>query len=148
MSVERCFSVVYPIKAKTTVSIKTAKWSGGITVIILMFFQAQWFYLIEPVTQDGETECEMINNSAKKYFEEIYSQIDSALYSFIPITIILPCNVAIIIKMNTSKKVIGVAGEGNKALSKAAGWTNVSCTKLLLSVCGRRYSVLVVSVCL
>ena len=44
MSIEKCFAVYFPLKAKTVCTVKTAKWATGTVGVILAAYNSLRFY--------------------------------------------------------------------------------------------------------
>ena len=43
MSVEKCFAVYFPLKAKTVCTVRTAKWAAGVAAIVLASYDSVYF---------------------------------------------------------------------------------------------------------
>ena len=136
MSLEKCFAVYFPLKSKTVCTVKTAKWSTGVTGVILGGFNLQWFAVVKTQfnVQSGLKTCVMPGN-----YNFTYSTIDSILYAFGPFAVMFITNFGIIIKFMTAKcKKSNSTESTNQALSKAATRgtamvVTVSATFLLLT---------------
>ena len=47
MSVEKCFAVYFPLKAKTVCTIRTAKWATGIVGFVLASYDSLYLFVTE-----------------------------------------------------------------------------------------------------
>ena len=120
MSLEKCFAVYFPLRAKTVCTVKTAKWATGVAGVILaainlcnfFFFEAQFsvsysYYVCVP----------------SKYYPKSFRFSDSVLYSFAPFTLMFFTTFAIAFRFLTakSKKSQKCSTESiNQALSRSA----------------------------
>ena len=118
MSVEKCFAVYFPLKSKTVCTVKTAKWATGMTGVILMGYNLQWFFFVKSkyILSPGHYIC-----VATEYFHDSINFVDPVLYSFVPFALMFVTNFAIVLKFMTAKCNQRNSTEStNQALSKAA----------------------------
>ena len=118
MSVEKCFAVYFPLKAKTICTVKTAKWATGIVGIVYVSSNSIYFYAMESDIYyfTGYQDCFYI---ADKY-EITLSAVDSVLYSSGPFTLLFVANLAIIFKFMVAKCKSTSTESTNQALAKSA----------------------------
>ena len=117
MSIEKCFAVYFPLKSKTVCTVKTAKWATGIVGVILAGYDSEYFVAVDTINKpSGNKEC-VLN---EKYTAALWS-VDSVLYSFGPLALMLTTNVAIVFKFTTAKCKRKISAEVTKqALAKSA----------------------------
>ena len=117
MSVEKCFAVYFPLKSKTICTVKTSKWATGIVDVILAGYDSMYFVALDTIIKpSGNKDC-VLNG---KYMIALWS-VDSVLYSFGPLALMLTTNIAIVFKFMTAKcKTTNETESTNKALAKSA----------------------------
>ena len=96
MSVEKCFALYFPHKAKVICTVKNAKWiSLGVGIVFLIFDGK--FFVVVNATKDqfGTLYCQIKDQD----YRHIFPYIDSALYTFIPASLMIMLNSAIILKL-------------------------------------------------
>ena len=117
MSVEKCFAIYFPLKSKTICTVKTSKWATGIVGVILAGYDSVYFVAFETtIKPSGSKNC--LRNG--KYMIALWS-VDSVLYSFGPLVLMLITNVAMVFKFMSAKCKTNKSAEMTKqALAKAA----------------------------
>ena len=113
MSLEKCFAVYFPLKAKTVCTVKTAKWATGIVGVILAGYNSIYFYVIESADSH---ECFLVNENYSVFLDAV----DSVLYSYLAFTLIFIINLAIIFKFMAAKFKNDPVESTNQALAKSA----------------------------
>ena len=137
MSIEKCFAVYFPLKAKTVCTVRTAKWTACIVGIVLAGYDFVYLLGRESFIESSGGHTCVLNGD----YTVILTAADSALYSFGPFTFMLSNNFAIIFKFMRPKCTIHLTNateSTNQALVKVAtrGTTmvvTVSVTFLLLT---------------
>ena len=127
-SVEKCFTLYFPIKAKTLCTVELAKKISLMTAIILVIFNSQYFFVIAVQEDNGVKHCGFVN--VQENYRLIYNRIDSVLYSYGPAFIICLSNAAIIYKLVKGRKLVGTNPFSNQLIKKAAKQSTI----LLLGV--------------
>ena len=61
MSVEKCFVLYFPFKAKVVCTLRTARWASLISAVLLIAFETQFFFIFESVDING-LEVSMYSN--------------------------------------------------------------------------------------
>ena len=116
MSIEKCFTVYYPLKSKTVCTVKTAKWATGIVGVILAGYDSVYFVAFDTfIKLSGNKDCFMIG----KYIVPLWSA-DSILYSFGPLALMLITNASIVFKFMRAKCKSNSTRSTNQALIKSA----------------------------
>ena len=117
MSIEKCFAVYFPLKSKTVCTVKTSRWATGIVGFILAGYNSVYFVAYETIIKpSGSKDC-VLNG---KYIISLFS-VDSVLYSFEPVTLMLITNIAIAFKFMRAKfKSDNSTKTTNQALAKSA----------------------------
>lgn len=120
MSIEKCFALYFPLKAKGICTVKTAKWATFLTGLSLAAFDAQFFFIVQKNRNGEGDRCNYIRVSQR--YVLTYNRIDSALYSFAPFVIMGITNLAIIYKFTKAKLLSARNGTGStsQALSKSS----------------------------
>ena len=118
MSLEKCFTVYFPLKSKTVCTIRTAKWATGVAGIVLAGYDSVYFVGMESfITLSGRHFC-LFNGV---YLYVTLQAINSVLYSFGPFTIMSITNFAIVFKFLRAKCNKNNSSEStNPALAKSA----------------------------
>ena len=98
MSLEKCFAVYFPLKAKTVCTVKTAKWSTGFMGVVIIGCNLMYFFVKESRKLSGHYYCDDFGK-----YRVILDVTDSVLYSFGPFTLICITNSAIAFKFMSSK---------------------------------------------
>ena len=118
MSIEKCFAVYFPLKAKSICTIRTAEWATGIIGVILAGYNIIQFHMSSFFSKVlGRYEC---NYSSDKKVNVILNQVDSVLYSFVPFILMFITNSAIAFKFMKAKCKSNSTESTDQALSKSA----------------------------
>ena len=98
-------------------TVKTAKWATGIVGVILVGCNSVCFVAFETIIKpSGNKDCLL----TRKYTVALWT-VDSILYSFGPLALMLITNVAIVLKFTTAKCKRKISAETTKhALAKSA----------------------------
>ena len=117
MSIEKCFAVYFPLKSKSVCTVKTSKWATCIVGVVLVGYDSMYFVAFETIIKpSGNKDC-VLNG---KYMIALWS-VDSVLYSFGPLALMLTTNIAIVFKFMTAKcKGTNETESTNKTLAKSA----------------------------
>ena len=118
MSLEKCFALYFPIKAKSLCTVKLAKKISLITAVILVIFNSQYFFVIAVQEDNGMKHCGFVN--VHEDYQLIYNRIDSVLYSYGPAFVMCLSSAAIIYKHMKGKKLVGTNPFSNQSIKKAA----------------------------
>ena len=121
MTIEKCFALYLPLKSKIVCTARNAKRIYAATGIPLFAFNLQLVFLNKFVTDSiGEIMCVFVG--VHEDYEKTFCLIDTFLYSYIPICIIVTANCLIIIKFMIAKWKNRHSGTGsvNQELSKSA----------------------------
>ena len=117
MSIEKCFAVYFPLKAKTFCTIKTAKWATGTVGVILAGYALVSFFAVESGISKSHGHHACIFNDDYSVF---LGPVGVVLYSFGPFTIISITNFAIVVKFIRAKCNQNNSSEStNQALAKS-----------------------------
>ena len=131
LTVEKCFALYFPLKGKIVCTLKNAKKISAGTALVFLAFDAQFLFLYDAkTTSNGQKLCDGVRVS--KDYWAYFDKIDSFLYSFIPLSVMLIANCLIILKFVLAKwkNRHGDTGSVNQAMSKSA----VRGTVMLLTV--------------
>ena len=117
MSVEKCFTLYFPLKSKTVCTVRSAKWATGIVGVVLAGYNILQFFDGEShfIESYGYRVCYFILD-----FWEIMFAVDSVLYSFGPFILMFMTNFAIVFKFMASKCKSNSTESTNQALAKSA----------------------------
>ena len=121
----------FPLKGKIVCTLKNAKKISAGTAFVFLAFDAQFLFLYDAkTTSNGQKLCDW--GLVSKDYWEYFDKIDSFLYSFIPLSVMLIANCLIILKFVLAKwkNRDGGTGSVNQAMSKLA----VRGTVMLLTV--------------
>ena len=113
MSIEKCFAVYFPLKSKTICTVKTAKWVTGIFGLVLAGYDSVYFFAKESFIIRSSYNCKNTSGINLR-------AADSALYSFIPLTVMFITNFAIVLKFIRAKCKGNSTESTNQALAKSA----------------------------
>ena len=118
MSMEKCFAVYFPLKAKTICTVKTVKWATGIVGFVFACCDSIYFYAMESDIYyfTGYQDCFYITDK----YEITLSAVDSVLYSSGPFTLLFVTNLAIVFKFMVAKFKSTSTESTNQALAKSA----------------------------
>ena len=141
-SIERFIGIYFPFKARELSSLKITRRVIIGLVVVFLLFESQLLFIVDGVKgEDNSTvvDCGPATNYKSSF--EIYKHMDSLLYSYLPITVMIVCNIGIITKLVLAKT--GKKTEGN-ALSKGAKRITVMLigVSILFVVCTLPYAVL------
>ena len=131
MTIEKCIALYFPLKTKSICTVKTAKIVSFIAGSLLLGFNLQFVFLYTThKDSNGYKCCDWVRVSDN--YIDVYYEIDTFLYSFIPLSIMFTTNCLIIVKFVAAKWKNRHAGTEsvNQALSKSA----VRSTVMLLTV--------------
>ena len=115
MSIEKCFAVYFPLKAKTICTVRTAKWATGAAGIVIAALNAHSFF--------SESYSSKLNDclfNVSPIVHSIVTTVDSVLYSFAPFALMFMTNFAIVLKFMRAKCKRNSSESTDQALSKAA----------------------------
>ena len=101
ISVEKCFALYFPFKFKTVCTVKTAKRVSLLTALIYAAFFSQVFYFAKEPSNWQGSYCGIFFPSY--VYEEIFFNIFSTLYTYVPFTVMISANVAITYKFIKAK---------------------------------------------
>ena len=94
MSVEKCFALYFPLKAKTVCTVRTAKWSTAIMASFFFIYHVQILIFFKPPS------CAPSDQT----YEKILSFIGSTFYCYAPFTVMFIANFAIMYKFIEAKR--------------------------------------------
>ena len=102
MSLEKCFAVYFPLKAKTVCTVKTAKWTTGIVGVMLAGYDSIYIFITESFNfvEEGLRLC--VYNVDFKVIS-ILNSLDSVLYSFGPFLLMFVTNFAVVFEICDSQ---------------------------------------------
>ena len=100
MSIEKCFAVFFPLKAKTVCTVKTAKWATGIVGFILAGYDSLYLFVMksEFMESTGRPACVYTVDIRRALLT-----VDSILYSYLQFALIVTTNTAIAFKFMRAK---------------------------------------------
>ena len=136
MSVEKCFAVYFPLKAKTVCTVKTAKLATSASGVVLAAFNTNNLFLESHFIKSSGRHMCLFNFD--RSIISILNAVDSVLYSFGPFALLFITNFAIVFKFMRAKCKQNSTECTNQALVKSAtrGTTmviTVSVTFLILT---------------
>ena len=115
MSAEKCFALYFPHKAKAICTVQNAKRMSLGVGLVYLIFDGQWFFLIRATKdQFGNLVCQITDQD----YSQIFPYIDSALYTFIPVCLMVFFNGVIIVKLLLKKGLM--TGNGTSKMAKQA----------------------------
>ncbi len=126
-SVERFFSLFFPIRARGLCTVKNSRRVMAVVVLFFSIFDALWFKMVEYNAQ--ENDCQISLEEQNMY--RIYKYVDATFYSYLPIGLMVCSNTAIVTKVLMSRYSTSQSNLNNSALSKAAN----SVTLMLVGTC-------------
>ena len=103
-SIERFIGIYFPFKAKEICSLKITRRIIIGLVVVFLLFESQLLFIVDGVKgEDNSTvvDCGPASNSKSSF--EIYKHMDSVLYSYLPLTVMIVCNIGIITKLILAK---------------------------------------------
>ena len=116
MSIEKCFAVYFPLKSKTLCTLRTAKWTTGITGVILAGYDSVYFFAFNTIINSSGSKVCTLNGE----YRIVLFSVDSVLYSFGPLAAMLVTNIAIVFKFMTARCKRNSTKSTNQALAKSA----------------------------
>ena len=123
MSIEKCYALYFPFKAKVVCTVKTAKWVSGITAAIYAVFNSPLLVLVSPGEDEAAQGYMSLECVVRQDYRPITHHSFPLLYSFIPSLVMMVVNSAIVVKLFKAK-CANTQRQGtestNQALSKAA----------------------------
>ena len=128
MSLEKYFAVYFAIKFKTVCILKMDKWMTGIIGVILTGYDSVYFVAFDTILNPSGSKVCILNVE----YRVVLLSIDSILYSFGPLALMLLTNVAIVFKFMTAKFKSNCTESTNQALAKSA--TRGTATVVTISV--------------
>ena len=119
MSLEKCFAVYFPLKSKTVCTVRTAKWTAGITGVALATFNIINFFLESHfIKSSNHYVCYYSFDPSVIY---VVYNVNSVLYSFGPFLLMFITNFAIVFRFMRAKcKSTNETESTNQALVKSA----------------------------
>ena len=132
MSVEKCFAVYFPLKAKTVCTVRTAKWATGVVGIILAGCDSVFFVAVESRYGEltGGHGCFYILD---RRYQEALLTVDSTLYSYLLFTLLVMTNFAIALKF-LSAKCKGNRSNSTESTNQALGKSATRGTAMVVTV--------------
>ena len=127
MSVEKCFVLYFPFKAKIVCTLQIARWASLISAVLLIAFEAQFFFIFESYDINGIEICVYSNEE----YGSVMETMKSVVYSYVPFAIMGLTSFAIVIKFIMLKRNSGHEST-NLAVNKSA--TRGTVTVFLLSI--------------
>lgn len=112
---DKFLNVYFPVKARDFCTVKIARRVMVVLVIFFVLFNFQWFFMIG-YDEDTNTCVAQTNSSLK--LTSIYKHFDAAFYSYIPISLMVIFNTAIISKLLIAKQASD--SKNISSMSKAA----------------------------
>ena len=93
MSVEKCFVLYFPLKAKCLCTVDRAKRVTLATLVVILLFNSQWIFTASPVEVRGQRQigCKV----AFKFQRHLVTFVNFV----IPEVVMVTCNCAILIKL-------------------------------------------------
>ena len=121
MTVERWFSLYFPIKAKLLCTVHTAKRISLSAIFLSAIYNAQDLFVVELKQAGGREFCSFISSIPETYII-IYELIQALITAYIPFVVMFVCNTAIIVKLLKNNKIgdAGPIGKGTSKLGKQA----------------------------
>ena len=120
MSVEKFFALYFPLKTRSICTVRTAKWVTSISALVFLAYCCQIFVIADVRFYYNYSYCKWVN--VPNSYIKIITYIDGLFYSFVPFTVMLTVNTAIIYKYLKTKwqNRHGTTESTNQALSKSA----------------------------
>ena len=117
MSIEKFIALYFPFKSKSICTLKTAKRVTFCTTVIYLAFCSQYiyFYKSRKVSDDLPYVC--LEENIPESYKELFYQLDSILYTYVPFLIMGVFNLAIIVKFVQAKR--GNKHDGPESTSQA-----------------------------
>ena len=141
-SVERLILIYLPLRSKDVCNLQVARRVIFSLLLIFTLFELHLFFTINFENDSGRLACVTISSS----YSQIFHVLDSVLYSYLPLTVMLACNIAIVLKLLLAKykKTTDNNEIGNMSLSKAAKGITVMLisVSVLFVICTLPYAVI------
>ena len=120
MCTEKFFALYFPLKTRAICTVTIAKRVTFIVSLILAGFHIKSFFFKALRSPNGYADCYLVN--VPENYPRIFKKIQSTLYSFAPLTIMVLTNGAIIYKFMRAScaRHQGGTESTNQALSKSA----------------------------
>ena len=96
MSVEKCFALYFPLKAKYLCTVDNAKRVTLATVIVMLLFNIPWFFTVSPVDVRQHFCC--------KLSFKFQRPLMTAVNYVVPQVVMVICNCAIVVKLFKKKE--------------------------------------------
>ena len=130
MSVEKAFIVLFPLKAKSYCTVKSAKIICTSIIVFWMVVHFQLFFTFKKHKIDDEISCNFDVEKVGETYPKFYAFIDNILYASLPSLVILVSNITIITRLVKAK--LGSGFNNENSMSKAT--VNSSIMLLAISV--------------
>ena len=141
-SVERLILIFLPLRSKDVCNLHVAKRVIFCQLLTFILFEMHLFFTINFENDSGRLACVTISSS----YSHVFHVLDSVLYSYLPLTVMLACNIAIVLKLLLAKykKTTDNNEIGNMSLSKAAKGITVMLisVSVLFVICTLPYAVI------
>ena len=119
MTAEKAFTVLFPFKAKTFCTIKTAKITCSSVLIFWAIFHSQLFFAYKKYDLGVIVYCDFDHEKMSPVYSEFYAIFDTLIYSFLSFSLIAFFNMIIIVKLFKARKGNNT-GTSQNTMSKAA----------------------------
>ena len=121
ISLEKFFALYFPLQTKTVCTVSMARKVSLVTGITFIGFDLQYFFITKKFEDTFGDYC-YYGNVSWKYLSILFSIVDATLYSYLPFSIMLFTNFAIIYKFVHVKwrNRRGNTESTSQALSKSA----------------------------
>ncbi|CAH1776594.1 unnamed protein product [Owenia fusiformis] len=118
LAIERCIAVALPHRASIIISTKRVKIAVLITVVVLLAANLQLAFIIEYNPNSPDQFYCTPSEGYTTYYREIFLWIDLALLSVIPLSIVITCNVIILVNVmyhrRSQKSMVAMYKNNNK----------------------------------
>ena len=116
MSVEKCIALYFPIKAKSICTVNKAKWVSFVTLFIFVIYNCQVFFNVTTSRDEwGEPFCDSKTN---KIYQTISLIAHTVFYAYLPATLMIIFNLAIVVKLCRTKSEMGATGKTASKIAK------------------------------
>ena len=130
MTVEKCFALYFPLKAKIVCTLINAKKISAAAALVFFAFDMQHLFIFDTKTTGGQQSC--VNVGVSKDYWATFNKVDSFLYSFIPLSVMFTANCFIILKFVMAK--LNNKNSGSESVNQALSKSAVKCSVMLLTV--------------
>ena len=131
-----------PLRSKDVCNLQVARRVIISLLLIFTLFELHLFFTINFENDSGRLACVTISSS----YSHVFHVLDSVLYSYLPLTVMLACNIAIVLKLLLAKykKTTDNNEIGNMSLYKAAKGITVMLisVSVLFVICTLPYAVI------